>query len=327
MKVLVCCILKMENHYLEEWLQHYINLGFDKVVIYDNNDITGDYAERIEDLPLVKEHIDNKFIDVYKIPGEECVQLMYYNECYKQYSNYDWLLFVDIDEFLILENHNNIKEFLSDEKFDKFDIIHINWKTFTDNELLTVKNNDYSLMSRFTTPCKEVNGILKRVDKEVKSFVRGGIKNLKFSKNPHTLDSIEVPCCNVLGKQEKNSWQKNQIVVHEVAWINHYICKTVEEYCKTKLIRLGGHTSHKRNLRYNDLFFFTYNKKTPEKIKLLEQYFPNIKRKRHVVCTVPRKNVQQASYVGGFNQNSSVKKITILKHPNTIKTLRYNLYE
>ena len=100
MKALLCCILKLENHYLEEWVRHYKKLGIDKIVIYDNNDVDG---EHIEDISFINEQISNNYIDVYKIPGEECVQMKCYNECYKKYSDeYDWLMFFDIDEFLML---------------------------------------------------------------------------------------------------------------------------------------------------------------------------------------------------------------------------------
>ena len=44
----------MENHYLEEWLRHYVSLGIDKIVIFDNNDIEGKYAESIYDIEYVK---------------------------------------------------------------------------------------------------------------------------------------------------------------------------------------------------------------------------------------------------------------------------------
>ncbi len=273
MKVLLCCILKMENHYLEEWVRHYIKLGVDKIVMYDNNDTDGPYAEKIEDISFINEQINNGFIDVYKIPYEKCVQLKYYNQCYQKYNDYDWLLFFDIDEYLMLENFKNIKEFLSQSKFNNYDIIHVNWKTFTDNNLLTVENNDYSLVNRFTTPCENIPTLSKKIDTEIKSIVRGGINNLEFTKNPHTLDSIIIPCCDVNGDKLDNKDQKSKKVIHVNAWINHYICKTIEEYCKNKLIRLGGHTPHKRNVRYTRNFFFIYNQYTIEKIRLFNQLF------------------------------------------------------
>ncbi len=35
----------MENHYIREWIEYYLNLGVDKIFLYDNNDINGEKFE------------------------------------------------------------------------------------------------------------------------------------------------------------------------------------------------------------------------------------------------------------------------------------------
>ena len=42
MKTLLCVIVKEENCYLEEWINYNKLLGFDKILIYDNNDKYGE---------------------------------------------------------------------------------------------------------------------------------------------------------------------------------------------------------------------------------------------------------------------------------------------
>ena len=42
MKIALCCIVKNENDYLDEYVNYYHDLGFDKIFIYDNNDINGE---------------------------------------------------------------------------------------------------------------------------------------------------------------------------------------------------------------------------------------------------------------------------------------------
>ena len=99
----------MENRYLEEWLRHYVSLGVDKIIIFDNNDTQGKYAENIFDIDYVKDCKDNNIIDVYPIPEEKQAQTRSYNKCYEIYGDkYDWLMFFDIDEFLMLEKAKNI---------------------------------------------------------------------------------------------------------------------------------------------------------------------------------------------------------------------------
>ena len=46
-KVCVCTCGKDENRYIEEFANHYINYGIDKIYIYDNNDIDGERFENI----------------------------------------------------------------------------------------------------------------------------------------------------------------------------------------------------------------------------------------------------------------------------------------
>ena len=260
----------MENRYLEEWLRHYVSLGVDKIVIFDNNDTQGKYAENIFDIGYVKDCKDNKIIDVYPIPGEKQAQTRSYNKCYEMYGDkYDWLMFFDIDEFLMLEKAKNIKDFLSDTRFNQYEMIHVNWKVYDDNDLVTVVNNDYSVVKRFTRPCQN----RRAVHCELKTIVRGRMKDVRFVKNPHTCDNRIFSCCNVLGEQVDSKAAKTIRVIHKEAWLNHYICKTMEEYCYTKLVRRGGHTAHIKDLRYNINFFFNYNRHSIEKVKYYKEHY------------------------------------------------------
>lgn len=260
----------MENRYLEEWLRHYVSLGVDKIVIFDNNDTQGKYAENIFDIDYVKDCKDNKIIDVYPIPGEKQAQTRSYNKCYEMYGDkYDWLMFFDIDEFLMLEKAKNIKDFLSDTRFNQYEMIHVNWKVYDDNDLVTVVNNDYSVVKRFTRPCQN----RRDVHCELKTIVRGGMRDVRFVKNPHTCDNRIFSCCNVLGEHVDSKAAKTIRVIHKEAWLNHYICKTMEEYCHTKLVRRGGHTTHIKDLRYNINFFFNYNRHSIEKVKYYKEHY------------------------------------------------------
>ena len=46
-KVLLCAIGKNENLYAKEFIEHYLFLGFDKIIIFDNNDLKGEYFNDI----------------------------------------------------------------------------------------------------------------------------------------------------------------------------------------------------------------------------------------------------------------------------------------
>ena len=57
--------------------------------------------------------------------GKKFAMLKIMNDCYhKNYKNYDWLLFYEIDEYIHLYNFQNIKLFLNQAKFKKCQEIH-----------------------------------------------------------------------------------------------------------------------------------------------------------------------------------------------------------
>ena len=59
MKVALFAIGRMENRYAVEWVEHYKNIGFDKIFIYDNN--FGD-EEHFED--VLQPYIDSRFVEI-----------------------------------------------------------------------------------------------------------------------------------------------------------------------------------------------------------------------------------------------------------------------
>ena len=47
MKICICTIVKQENKYILEYIEYYKNFGVDKIYIYDNNNINGEYFDNI----------------------------------------------------------------------------------------------------------------------------------------------------------------------------------------------------------------------------------------------------------------------------------------
>ena len=74
---------------------------------------------------------------------------------------YDWLTFFDIDEYLVLNKENNIQQFLTSSRYDKCELVKINFAFYTDNNQLEFENKP--LMERFTE--KKKNKIHKFISK------------------------------------------------------------------------------------------------------------------------------------------------------------------
>lgn len=253
----------MENNYLSEWVEHYEQLGFDKIVLYDNNEKS---IEKTIDLDIIQNKQKEGFIDKYDIE-EKAIQIKCYNDCYERYNKkYDWLFFLDIDEYFIVENQSKIKDFLDQNIFDKFEVIHIPWQIYGDNDLIKVNNKDYSVKKRFIKKSNKYFEKFKEI--EIKSIIRGSMKEVKFI-NGHTIGPKEFKCCNNLGEVKKSNLPFTKNPIYKNAWINHYITKSLEEFTTIKLFRFGPN-EYKSKKRYNIDLYFKHNYLNSEKLNYLK---------------------------------------------------------
>lgn len=269
-KVALCCIAKCENDYINEFINYYKQLGVDKIFIYDNNDFEG------EDLPKkIKSEIDLGFCEVIDYRGKKKCQLEAYQECYDKYKNeFGWFLFFDCDEYLTLKKHKFIKEYLSQKQFKKFQIIHINWMVYGDNDLLF--NDGRGVLERFRHPIYPYDFVKDDYPENnlTKSIIRGGLKEINWVHNPHTpySDKMINRCCNSVGKE----CNPNYTLVpfdFTIAYIRHYCTKTISEWILIKQKR--GYPDQYDNEIGSKLdidVFFKYNRWTEEKQEIVNKY-------------------------------------------------------
>ncbi len=67
MSTLICCIEKQENLYLRDFVEYYKKVGVDNIVMYDNNDVNGEYPQQV-----IGDYIANGFV-IYKDATGSCV--------------------------------------------------------------------------------------------------------------------------------------------------------------------------------------------------------------------------------------------------------------
>jgi hypothetical protein len=88
-RVAIVAIGKSENHYIKEWVEHYYNLGVNKIFLYDNNDIDG---EKFED--EIAKYIKSGYVEIINYrgikPNSSNIQSLAYLDCYKnRMQNFD----------------------------------------------------------------------------------------------------------------------------------------------------------------------------------------------------------------------------------------------
>jgi hypothetical protein len=254
-KLVIQTMLKDEEHILNEWIVYHILLGIEHIFIYDDNSKIP-VSETIKELP---KNILEK-VTVYRLEEldsniyneETFINSSYYNENlylkmkeYKQlyFLNHfvfnnknvsEWCFFCDCDEFLYLNNNDNIFDFL--KKYHEHDIIYIPWLMYGSSyhieqpKGLVINNftrhsKNYFPWGKSIAKLSEISNVIcvHEIDK----------KNKKFFKLDHTVKLFELP-------------------IH----INHYITNSIKLYLKRKLridIGLKNGNIRKYSLMYDIL--------------------------------------------------------------------------
>ena len=264
LNVLLCTIAKEENRYIKEFVEYYRNLKFKKIIIYDNNKINGEKFDKI-----LKNEIKNNFIEIVNYRGFKTPQKKSIIDCYhKNNKKYDWIAFYDIDEFLYINNYNDINKFLSLPKFQKCQSILINWKYYGDNN--KVYYEPKPLRVRFVKPFYFVDKALIKRKKlyyyAAKTIVRGGL-NLSWGLMPHYIKSTIN--CRPDGKIERNYFSRPQ---YSIAYLKHYITKSTEEFINRLNrgdVRFNATAKYIKYRIFN--YYFIFNKITKEKLNLFKQ--------------------------------------------------------
>lgn len=263
MNTALIAIARMENRYLRHWVEHYQCLGLSNIILCDNNDIDG---ERFDE--VIQDYIESGFVIVKDYRGMDSPQILAYQDMFEEYHNaYDWLAFFDCDEYLIMEEgFRNIEEFLSQDKFNDFHSVRINWKCYGDSGLI---EPDYStpVTERFTIPSN-----CWKEDCTIKSIVRGKIAGITIP-NPHYAISEQegYHSCDVNGTLVPTDEMYLKEVI-EGTRIHHYVTKTIKEYFQ-KIKRGDVLIPLRKRCPIGWIQkFFLYNEKTEEKERLMNEF-------------------------------------------------------
>ena len=224
MKTLVCCIVKQENLYLRDWIKYYKRLGVDKIVLYDNNDIDGEYPQQV-----IGDFIEDNFVDYINARGKYRYQLEAYTDCYSQYkSNYDWLGFFDIDEYVEITGKQTINEYLGQDMFSDTYCLPLYWVIYGDNGLLHYDSRP--VYDRFLLPNKaDVSEptcfkifLRGRVNVEIEFTDANSIKWLSFEPAPFKIKNTagDVLAADMI--YEGTSF--------DGMYLKHYNTLTIEEF-------------------------------------------------------------------------------------------------
>jgi hypothetical protein len=242
-KVGLFCNARDETH-IKEWAAHHLLIGFDTIIIFD-------HKSKIP-LKTVFQNFDNRVTIIRtELPDGNIKQLLMNNAInMAKKMNLDWFIYLDADEFLILNKmFKGVKSLLNAYSYG--DSLAINWLMFGTNHL--VEDPEGLILENYTKSCEHL-------DHHVKSFVRP-YQAVK-SDNPHYYHvknksrMLGIDCKVV---QPQYCYHPvNMPFYKALAYIAHYVYQSEETYLKRKINIMADNGTTRANLgkevhnRFND---------------------------------------------------------------------------
>lgn len=207
----VCAIAKDEGPYIDEWVRYHLALGFDAVYVYDNSD-ANDLADLPSRHPVGRVHVRHW-------PGKRR-QVPAYNHFLGAADGHTWAAFLDVDEFLVLRKHGDVKSLLKEHC--RRGALGVNWLLFGSSGKAAYEPG--CVVSRFRRRGAHVNP-------HVKSIVRVADVREMDVHNPSSL---------VWGTHQRDtsgrafSGSQHPNGPTDVAVIHHYFTKSHGEFLQKR---------------------------------------------------------------------------------------------
>lgn len=228
--VSVCSIFRDEGSYLKEWIEFHKIVGVEHFYLY-NNKSNDNYLE------VLKPYIDNGYVTLVDWPKPQS-QMEAFLDCANKYSSETkWIAFIDLDEFIVPNEKDDIYSLL--HRFEKNRPVVIGyWKYFGSSGIVN----------------REIKGLVSE------DFILGWEKyadlgkvffNTKYTYAPEHRGSnymhamwakyknVSLPPVNFFNKvciYGENPIKRENMPLQ----INHYLLKSYMEFIDRKSKRGGG---------------------------------------------------------------------------------------
>ncbi len=207
----LCAIAKDEEPFIHEWLAYHHALGFEHFVLYDNESAVP--LER-----TLAPQVAAGLVTVHRVAGKSR-QLPSYEHCLATHGGtFRWLAFLDLDEFLVLREPQDIRLFLG--RREALPGVAAHWRVFGSAghlgrpKGLVIEN----YCQRF--PDSEVENL------HIKSIVNPRL--VERVRDAHQIILKEGRCC----VDERGEPVASALAPFsaQTIWINHYHYKSQQDY-------------------------------------------------------------------------------------------------
>ncbi len=223
MKAAVCAIVKNEGPIIGEWLAYHFALGFDAAVVLDNRSTDGT-------APVVEAAARDFDVRIRSVRdnGPATQVESYVAACRTFGAEFDWIAFVDADEFVTPIHDVSVKDLLA--RLDAHHAICLNWLIFGSAGHLT--QPDDLVIEVFRTCAPASFG----PNRHVKSIIRPGTVLSSF--NPHVF-TIKHAYVDALGRPVV--WGELPGITEDFAsdsgWFVHHYFVQSRDHWSTKMAR------------------------------------------------------------------------------------------
>ncbi len=270
MRFLLVATVKDEGPHLLEWVAHHKRIGFDDIVIYQNNstDFTDLSLRVMAQAGLIEYHLNN-FKKSHPNPP-------YQNRALRRasltqaYADADWCIGLDGDEFLHIKTPEGTLQSLVEAvegKAGKVDEIRLNWRIFGnsflnrfDTQMMTERLTRAEPEERLQTEKIPVKTLFRTT-----SFKRPGIHLPKEPLKPElrfTNGSGLLPECIPM-----SGFRSSDEDMGCFARINHYAVRDTESFLLKSARGSASNTSRTINMRY----WRRFNRNQVEELGLYNQ--------------------------------------------------------
>ena len=250
-KLSITAIMKNEKPYLKEWLEYHILQGTEHFYLCDNDSTDGSK----EYLQL---YIETGLITYIPMSGKN-QQLVCYDKVVKEYGNESrWMAFIDLDEFLVPLQADNMVDFL--QEFTDVDEVSLHWMNYGDNGLF--KRESGLVTEAFTAHGAKLNHT-------VKSIVRpDSVIDFKAFGSNHY---VPVKGRSVNEYHKPVSYMLSFNISGDKARVNHYVTKSFGEFINKK------QRGHPEGTAIDYKYYFFHNENDVKNDTSMRRFLPKLK--------------------------------------------------
>jgi hypothetical protein len=208
-EVALCLRFRDEAPYLAEWIEYHAAAGVDHFFLY-NNYSTDDYQAVLAG-PIAAGLVT--LLEWSRTPAspsadEDCIR--------RTIGKFQWVGFLDADEFVVVRDGRSIGDILA--SYHEYPAVALNWRFFGSNGHRQRPREN--VIVAYTRAATEGNN-------HVKCFVRP--EAVAEYRNPHSWYYRNMKSA-INEMHHPVSGSISQFPSTQFAWINHYYCKSMEDY-------------------------------------------------------------------------------------------------